>query len=292
MSMRGSGVDYMTSIFSNPVLYANLSDSSDQDFIGQVVADTGTNDETFKSKIFLIHRNSNLTEENFRVLAGDKNNHVRAALAQHDVIPLDVLDCLLVDENEYVRVQALWNAQASMDAFADAVLRKKYAHESRIGFCSNDFAVKNFEVFNSLWSTVKGSHVRLVENLNYAVQEKHEVIDSKILKVVHDEIRRGNVSKVLKESYALASIALPEILDDWKDDPSRDVINAIARNSSAWVSTHEYLVDTYRRGHVRAFVAQTTDCTTLLNKIHWGTKSRVVLNWVENNPAFTGSSEM
>lgn len=287
--MRGAGVDFSTVLYSNPLLMMKLMESSEPDFIDEVITDT--DESTFKKKIFMIFRNPNLTEENFMLLAKDKNHHVRASVAQHDKTPADVVKHLLVDEIEYVRVQALWNPQTSMEDFANAVLRKKYSRQSRMGFCSNDKAVKNFEVFDFLWNTVRGSHVRLVENLNYAVREKHEVIDPKILHVVHESVRKETVLKALKESYAAAVIALPEILDEWKDDPSRDIINAIAKNESAWVSTHEHLVNNYRNGYTRMFVAMTTDNCALLNKIYRGTKSHSVRGWVENNPAFVDASK-
>lgn len=289
MHMRGSGVDYVTSIYSHPALFAKLSDSSDQDFIGEVIANI--DDNGLEAKLFLVMRNRNLTEDNLRVLAKDENLHVRAAVAQHNNTPVDVLDRFLTEESERVRVQVLWNPQTSMEVFAKAVLRGKFSNSNRIGFCSNDKAVRNFEVFDFLWNTVRGSHVRLVENLNYAVQEKHEVIDPRILHVVHETVRKENVSKTLKESYAGAVIALPEILDDWKDDPYRPVINAIARNSSAWVSTHDYLVTKHKTAVLRVAVAGATKNYALLNKIHQGTKSETIRAWVERNPAFVDASE-
>lgn len=281
--------DIIAGIYRQPFFYDKLINTSDQAVIGQVIVDEGVQRDDYK--VFLAQRNPNLTETNFRALAESKNYQVRAAVAARRIVPIDVLNRLLADEIEEVRVGALWNLQTDMETFTEAVLRGKFSNSAKKDFCHNDKAVKSFEVFNRLWSTVRGSHSSLVDTMNYAVRENAVVIDPKILNVVHDEIRYGNISKALKESYAGAAIALPEMLDDWKDDPSREVINAIARNESAWVSTHEYLVDTYRSGHVRAFVAMTTDNYSLLNKIYKGTKSRVILDWVENNPAFTGSSE-
>lgn len=289
MHMRGAGVDFSTVLYSDPLLMMKLIESSDQDFIDEVIADT--DESTFKKKIFLIFRNPNLTEENFRVLAEDKNTHVRASVAQHNKTPSNVVKRLLTDKDEYVRVQALWNPQTSMEDFAEAVLRKKYSRSSKMGFCLNDNAVKDFEVFDSLWNTVKGSHVRLMQNLNYAVQEKHEVIDPRILHLVHDAVREENISKTLKESYAGAVIALPEILDEWKDDPSRPVINAIARNSSAWVSTHDYLTTKYKTASLRISIAWATRDYSLLNKIYQGTRSANIRACVERNPAFALYSE-
>lgn len=289
MHMRGAGVDFSTVLYSDPLLMMKLIESSDQDFIDEVIADT--DESTFKKKIFLIFRNPNLTEENFRVLAEDKNTHVRASVAQHNKTPSNVVKRLLTDKDEYVRVQALWNPQTSMEDFAEAVLRKKYSRSSKMGFCLNDNAVKDFEVFDSLWNTVKGSHVRLMQNLNYAVQEKHEVIDPRILHLVHDAVREENISKTLKESYAGAVIALPEILDEWKDDPSRPVINAIARNSSAWVTTHDYLATKYKTASLRISIAWATRDYSLLNKIYQGTRSANIRACIERNPAFALYSE-
>lgn len=248
--------DIVADIRREPLFYDTLAKTSDQAVIGPVISDDS--DETSNRKIFLVERNPHLTEANFRALAEDRSCHVRYAVAGSAIIPIDVLDLLLADEIEKVRVQALWNSNSSMQAFRDAVLLGKLSSSSKKGFCSNDKAVRNFEVFSFLWSKVRGSHVLLVNNLNYAVREKQEVIAPQILDVVHDEIRHGNTSKALKESYAGAAIALPEILDDWKDDPARSVINAIARNSSAWVSTHDYLVDNYKTGEIRYSIASVT----------------------------------
>jgi hypothetical protein len=276
--------DILADIRREPFFYDMLTKTSDQAVIGLVVSDDS--DETSNRKIFLANRNPHLTEANFRALAEDKNSHVRYAVAGSKSIPIDVLDLLLTDEIEKVRVQALWNPNSSVQAFRDAVLRGKFSSSSKKGFCHNDKAVRDFEVFDFLWNTVRGSHVLLMNNLNYAVREKHEVIAPQILKVVHDEMRGGNVSKVLKESYAWASIALPEILDNWKDDSARSVINGIARNSSAWVSTHDYLATKYKTAEIHSSIAMVTDSYALLNKIHRGTKNKGIHYWVEKNPVF------
>lgn len=293
--MHGHPSDTVSNLYRQPFLYDTLANTSDQAVIGQVIAEEGDDRRGYKIfddfRVFLAQRNPHLTEANFKELAADENYLVRGAVARRKSVPLDVLERLLADEHEDVRVSALWNRQTSMEVFTEAVFRGKFSSSAKKGFCHNGKAVRSFEVFNFLWSSVRSSHVRLVDNLNYAVREKGEVIDPKILKVVHEEIRYGNVSDALKESYAGAAIALPELLDDWKDDSSRAVINAIAKNDAAWVSTHEYLVDNYRSGHVRMFVAMTTDDCDLLNKIHQGTKSRATLDWVEKNPAFVNFSK-
>jgi hypothetical protein len=287
--MHGYPRDIVADIYRQPFLYDQLLKTDDQDVIGQVISDEGVERDDFK--VFLAQRNPHLTDANFRALAVSKNYQVRAAVAARRIVPIDVLNRLLADEIEEVRVGALWNSQTDVKTFTDAVLHGKYSKSAKKGFCHNEKAVKSFEVFNLLWNTVRGSHSPLVDSMNYAVRENAVVIDPKILNVVHDEIRYGNISKALKESYAGAAIALPEILDDWKDDPNRDVVTAIARNDAAWLSTHEYLVDNYRSGHIRMFVAQTTDNFALLNKLYHDTKNRATLDWIENNPAFAGGSE-
>ena len=78
----------------------------------------------------------------------------------------------------------------------------------------------------------------------------------------------------------------PEILDSLKDDPHRPVINAIARNSSALVSTHEYLIDNHKSSGIRTSIAMVTENSYLLNKIYFGTKSKEIRYWVECNPRF------
>lgn len=83
-----------------------------------------------------------------------------------------------------------------------------------------------------------------------------------------------------------AGIALPEILDDLRDDPYRPVINAIARNSSAWSSTHEYLATKHKSSEIRTSIAMVTRDNVLLNKIYHGTKSKEIRYWVEANPVF------
>lgn len=281
--------DILTDIRREPLFYDTLTKTSDQAVIGSVVSDDS--DENSNRKIFLTERNPHLTEDNFRALAEDRNHLVRYAVAKHSKTPVNVLNLLLTDEVEEVRVQVLWNPQLSVRTFSDAVLHGKFSGASKKGFCHNKKALKNFEVFDFLWNTVRGGQSLLVDSLNYVVREKHEVIDPKILKVVHDEVRGGNISKVLKESYASAAIALPELLDTWKDDPSRSIINAIARNGSAWVSTHDYLVSNYKTGDIRYSIASVTKDYALLNRIYQGTRSENLRHWIEQNPAFADASE-
>jgi 23S rRNA U2552 (ribose-2'-O)-methylase RlmE/FtsJ len=127
----------------------------------------------------------------------------------------------------------------------------------------------------------------LINTLNFAVRDVPHLVDSRIFAIINDEILSGNASNAVREVYAGSyAVVSPEILDGLKDDPYRPVINAIARNSSALASTHEYLINKHKSSGIRISIAMVTENNDLLNKIYHGTKSAEIRCSVECNPAF------
>jgi hypothetical protein len=286
--VQGKSFDYFD-LAKNPCLYDKLRDSADDEFISQVIADTDESKDG--RKVFLIDSNLNLSEAHYRTLAGNENWEIRSAVARRKEVPADVLTLLLSDAVEEVRLQVLWNPQSDLESFTEGILKGKLSSSAKKRFCHSDKVARNFEVFEFFWNTVRGSHSPLVDTLNYAVVKKVAVIDPRILELVHDTVRSGDVPNVLKESYASSAIALPEFLDEWKDDSSRLVLNAIARNKAAWVSTHDHLVTTQKSTEIRVSIARVTDSYILLNKIYKGTKGERIRYYVERNPVFASGLE-
>lgn len=231
--------------------------------------------------------NPRLTDVQMMTLADDEDIVVRRELAKVSHLPADVLRLLCADKAEIVRVHALCNPLTVFSDFMVAVLTGKFSVSSKKLFCQNFRVLGSLEVFEFLWRTVKGAQPILINTLNVAVRDASPLIDSKVLNFVHDEIRAGDAPNAVREAYAESVwLALPEILDSLKDDVFRPVINAITRNGSAWVSTHEYLVDNHKSSLIRCFIAMVTEDNDLLNKIYHGTKSKDIRYWVECNPVF------
>jgi hypothetical protein len=230
--------------------------------------------------------NHNLTEPEQMALADDESVNVRIELAKSRRVTSNVLHLLRLDKSDIVRVHALCNPLTDHSHFIDAVLNDKFSVTAKRLICENFAAVESLEVFEFLWKTVKHAPALLMSTLHGATYTMM-VIDSKILPFVHSQILSGEAPNAVRETYAgSANIALPEILDGLRDDPSRPVINAIARNSSAWPSTHEYLATKHKSSEIRTSIAMVTRDNVLLNKIYHGTKSKEIRYWVEANPVF------
>lgn len=275
----------------------DLVRTSDDVFISKVIAD-----EDEGSRMCLVQHNPNLTETHLMALACDESVRVRHELAWRKSLPADVLEKLRSDEEEAVRVQALCNSQSEAKFFVEAVLRGKLSAATKKAFCSNVKAVSNFEAFKFLWESGKRSQALLVGALYDAVRlpdspmtskvlydtaSSPSPIDPKVFDVVHEVIRSGEASNDLKVTYAGASgVALPELLDVLMDDPYQPVIEGIARNTSAWVSTHEHLYANHKSKRVLFFLAGATMDCGLLNLIYRRTKSKEIRYVLENNPAF------
>jgi hypothetical protein len=272
--------DYLCGFLVDQDFLTALGSTSDRALISAVVA---SDDEVAKAYVV---DNPRLTDAEMMILANDSDLIVRQELAKVKVSP-DALHRLRTDRAESVRVLALCNPLTDYADFVSSVINDKFSVASKRAFCSDIRAVGNLDVFEFLWGTFKGSAPALIDLLNHAVRIASPVIDSRIFGFVNAEIVGGNVSNTVRESYAGSNgVALPEILDEWKDDPCRPVINAIARNASAWPSTHEYLVDKHKSSGIRISIAMVTEDSGLLNKIYHGTKSEEIRYWVRANPKF------
>lgn len=266
-----SGRDYLRS----------LAVTNDRFLISSVVFG---DDEIDKASVV---DNPNLTDAEMLTLANDEGISVRQELAKANRVSPDALRRLSMDKMESVRVCALLNPLTDFPVFRSAVLTNKFSVASKRLICENYRAASSLEVFEFLWETVKGAPPILIDTLNFAFRDVPDMIDSRIFGFVNAEIIGGNVSNTVRESYAGSNgVASPEILDEWKNDPCRPVINAIARNSFAWPSTHEYLVDKHKSSGIRISIAMVTEDSDLLNKIYHGTKSEEIRYWVRANPKF------
>lgn len=238
------------------------------------------------AKCYLVD-NHHLTEAELMALADDPAVAVRIELAKSKQVTSNVLHLLRVDKADIVRVHALCHPLTDVSLFVDAVLNDKFSVTAKKLFCQNFRVLGNLEVFESLWRTVKGAPAILMETLVGETYQTVPLVHPSVLSFVHSEILSGEAPNPVRETYAgSAGIALPEILDGLKDDPCRPVINAIARNASAWVSTHEYLAFKHKTSEIRTSIAMVTKDNALLNKIYHGTKSKDIRFWVEANPVF------
>lgn len=276
---------------------SELGKTKDEVLIKRIIAD---DDED--NKLGLLYHNPNLTDAHFQALVQDSSTKVREALVLRKSLPADVLDKLRSDSEESIRVKAVCHSQSENKYFVEAVLRGKLSPVAKEAFCSNVKAVSNFEVFKALWNSGKKSQVPLMwalyaaagdrtdttdsSHVLYDVAPSSSPIDPKVLTMLHDLIRKDEASNAVKAVYARVSVALPELLDTLKDYPYKPVIDAIALNRSAWVSTHEYIYAHQRTTLVTSSIAWATRDNELLNRIYHRTKSNAIRWAVENNPAF------
>lgn len=236
----------------------------------------------------LLMENPHLSRAYWERLSQDEWNSVRSEVVKHPNTPTDIFEKLRdEDEDDSVQVEALGNPRTEFSVYKDAVMNRKFSAWGKRCLSWDHRIVEDAEVFGFMWTKAKNSQTGLIQTLNYAHLNNRPNIDPECAHVVHDEIRNGNPSASLREAYASASfIALPEILDTFKSDSSRPVINALAGNNAAWVSTHEHLVASHKTPAIRISVAQVTKDNDLLNKIYHGTKSKDIREAVEKNPVF------
>lgn len=273
--------DYFTELHQRQRGYDEAQRTNDHSLIGALI--TGDDEDT---KCYLVD-NPNLTEAELMALTEDKAVTVRRELAKSKLVTSNVLHLLRLDKSDIVRVHALCHPLTDYTLFVDAVLNDKFSVTAKKLFCENFRVLGNLEVFEFLWKTVKGAPAILMDTLVGATYQTVPLVHPSVLVFVHSVILSGEASNAVRETYAgSAGIALPEILDGLRDDPSRPVINAIARNSSAWSSTHEYLATKHKSSEIRTSIAMVTKDNTLLNKIYHGTKSKEIRYWVEANPVF------
>lgn len=257
-----------------------ISDTNDLDLISRIVE----SDDRAKGPVT---KNPRLFHHQMVKLANDKSAYVRRELAMVSHIPPDVLQLLCTDEVEHVRVRALCNPLTDLAYYSEAILTGNFSTASKKDFCWDYRVGENFEVFKFFWKSVKGIKPILIRTLDGAKRYSLPNIDDEVFSLVHDEIRRGSISKKVREAYTGADkLALPELLDSLKDDSHYPVIYNISLNSAAWVSTHEYLIDTYPTAEIQIAVARVTRDNDLLNKIYQGTQDKEIRYWVGGNPVF------
>lgn len=273
--------EYFTELNQRQRRFEEAERTNDHNLIGALIA--GDDDDT---KCYLVD-NPNLTNSELLALSKDQSTAVRIELALSKQATPDVLHRLSLDESDIVRVHALCNPLTEYSYFVDVVLHNKFSVAAKKILCDYFRVLDSLEVFESLWRSAKGADALLMNTLHGATYTSYSGIDPNILEFVHEHILSGEASNAVREAYAgAADVALPEILDRLRDDPYRPVINAIARNSSAWVSTHEYLVAKHKSSGIRTSVAMATVDNVLLNRIYHGTKSKEIRFWVEANPVF------
>lgn len=260
-----------------------LLNSNDSSFIDKVISQ---GNETAKE---YLARNPHLSENHVRTLASEPSFYIRKEISKRPDVPRDVLNAMLSDQIEEIRIYALCSPGTDFAHYKNTVMNEKFSLNSKDDLCRHNRALEDVEVFHFLWTTVKHSHVTLTHNLSWVDKAKNIKIDPECANVIHDEIRNGKTTNTLREAYAGADFALPEILDALKDDPSRPVINAVARNKAAWVSTHEHLVASHKTPAIHISVAYATTDNDLLNKIYHGTKSKDIREVVEKNPVFVNT---
>jgi hypothetical protein len=230
--------------------------------------------------------NPSLTTEEMLLLAKDSSSEIREHLACRSNLAEEALELLRQDSSATVRVKALSNPLTPLPVFVEGMVGKKFPLEVKRELAWNIRVVESVKVFEFLWA-LKSLRPMLVATLDNSIKESSPV-DAKVFSLVHDEARSSEASVIFKQWYASADyVALPEVLDFLKDDPSKGLASRIAHNRSAWVSTHEYLVEHYGKGlDVRCSVATVTGDNYLLNKIYHGTRSKAIRDCVSNNPAF------
>lgn len=255
--------------------------TSDHSVISALIAGEDEN-----TKCYLVD-NPNLTDSEVWALADDKAVAVRIELAKSKQVTSKALLKLMQDKSDVVRVFALCHPLTDDSYLVEAILHDKFSATAKKLLCESFRVLGNLEVFEFLWKTVKNGPAILMDTLVGETYQTVPVIDPKVRLFVHQEILSGNASNAVRETYAgSAGIASPEILDRLKDDPYRPVINAIARNAVAWVSTHDYLASKHKTSEIRTSIAMVTTDNDLLNKIYNGTKSKDIRFWVEENPMF------
>lgn len=276
---------FVTNWLDREPIYDDLVFTEDHDLIKQTLAGTDS-----RARYFLLE-NLALSDDEMVLLAQDDDVKIREALAQRSNLPEEALSFLWNDSNDMVRLEALCNPLTQFPDYVRGVLEGRFSLEAKKMFAYNSRSMGDIKVFEFLWES-KSLRGTLMFNLTRVV-EAGERIDPKVFSVVHSEARNKNASKEFRIFYAGAKIALPEILDELKDDLSKDVVRCLANNSIAWPSTHEYLAERYKIvGAIRTNIALATTNNQLLNKLYNETKSKKMRSIIAQNPAFTFVEEM
>lgn len=257
------------------------------------------NDNDKVAKIYLID-NPHLTNSDYIKLLQDDDTLVRKALAEASLIPQWVVQSLTSDRNAIVRANAYCNPLTPYPEFKDFVFTEKLSLKAKQLLSSNTRILKSKEIFVSLWETpslrvnlvsrVYGAIIRPVVDNFVDIEFRRPVaeVDPEIFTFLHYEILSEEMSNAVRVEYAGADgVASPKVLDFLKKDPHRPVISAIARNSTARVSTQQYILDHHKSSGLRLSMPMSSTDNGILNRIHRETKSEDIRYWVENNPAFT-----
>lgn len=232
-----------------------------------------------------LRSNDNLTEADIRSLAQDDNESTRGSIAKRSDVPDDLLAQLAKDPSVDVKARALANPKMDAGIFAAAVLGQKFHGTALLHLTGSIHVATKLELFEALWAKSKQTHWWLVRRFDDAVEYRRPSTDMRISALIDREIM-GQTNDT-REVYARSqSISSPSILDQMKDDRHRPVVNAVAGNPRAWVSTHEHLVTSHKSPSIRISVAGATTDNDLLNSIYRSTKSEQIRKAVEKNPAF------
>lgn len=261
-------------------LINHLRNSVDTKFIAAVVAKKNSEAN------YYLAENPNLTAMDVEELSKDPDAYTRQNVAARNDLTPEILESFYKDKNELVRFNAIINSLTPYEVYKDIVINKKHSGISAYRFVWDSRCVEDVEVFHHFWETNKPNRDTLIGTLDRAIFNNLPV-DPECAYIVHDEMRNGKPTISTREAYAESyHVALPEILDKLKEDPARPVINGVARNASAWVSTHEYLATSHKTPTIRIYIATVTKNNELLNKIYHGTKSKEIREHVEMNDHF------
>lgn len=258
----------------------HLRNSADEKFLAVALSKKN------RDANYYLAENPHLTAEQVEELSKDPDPANRARIAERSDLTPEILETLYKDKNDGVRFDAITNPLTPYAAYKDFILNKRLAEIPAYRFVWDYRCVEDVEVFGFFWQNNKSNRDSLIRTLDRALHD-NLTVDPECAYIAHDELRKGKPTISTREAYAEASnVALPDILDKLKEDPARPVINAVARNSSAWVSTHEHLVMSHKTPAIRIYIATVTKDNDLLNKIYHGTKSKEIREHVEMNENF------
>ncbi|MCC3292896.1 hypothetical protein [Arthrobacter sp. zg-Y1110] len=229
--------------------------------------------------------NANLTAGDIAALARENDESTRGLIAERDDVPDDLLARLAQDSSGIVRAKALANAKTDAETFAAAVHGQQLPANAVWYLARSVHAVAERKLFEAIWRMSKPSRYWLLTNFNDSLRDGRPDTDPGIAAFIDQEILGENND--LRRAYAMSeSSSNPAVLDKMKDDRHRPVINAVAGNPRAWLSTHEHLAASHKTPAIRIAVAGATTSNDLLNSIYAGTKSEQIRKAVEANPAF------
>lgn len=240
-----------------------------------------------------IANNPHLTVDDV-IRISNEHPEVNADLARRNDCPISLLEDFLSDKDEYVRVMSLANNQTPLDKFTEAVVNgtyalkgRKYKPSSLSVLSQYEILCMSFEAFEFLWLNAKSERENLIRSVEYGVTDflNGSLQDTRFSDLVASTILSD--TNRTRDYYAGSYyITDPAVLDLMKDDKYREVINSIAQNKKAWVSTHDYLVSKHKSPGIRTSVASVTKDNALLNKIYRSTKSAGIRDAVVANPVF------